>query len=231
MLRQSALELMARAKLWAIQNKASSIAVVADLKGKVEDLESKIEGATEQTLELFTTAKNLATKKLGTEIKLNKFVEARRRAAATLAVQRMQHAGLKGTWSLWVNISREARQTAVAEERIIARIAHNRLAAAIELWHNVLRSARYEARAKAFAFVRSGRRILLVLKWWSSATASAKWTEKVLTTRAKLAELRARIQCQLLVGVLRTWDEFIEMESENSRASLTSANISKFVAC
>jgi hypothetical protein len=230
LVRQSALELMARAKLWAIQNKASSSTVIADLRGKVEDLEAKLEGATEQTLELFTTATKLATKKQGTEIKLNNFIVARRRAAATLAVKRMQQAGLMSAWNVWTRLGKEARQMAVVEQRIFARVQHNRLAGALESWYDVLRAARREARAKAFALVLSGRRKLLLLRSWSSATGSAKWIENVMATRARLAESRARAQCQLLAGVLRSWDEFIEQESENSRASLT-ANVSKFVAC
>jgi hypothetical protein len=231
LVRQTALELVARAKLWAVQNKESSITVVAELKGKVEDLEVKLGRATEQTLELFNTAKKLASKKLGAEVKLNNFVEARRRAAAILAIRRMQQAGLMEAWGVWAHLGTAARKLTVAEERIIARILHNRLAAAMLSWSAVLRTARLEARAKAFAFVLSSRRIMSVLKWWASATRSAKWTEHVLIARARLAEMRGRAQCQLLMTALRTWDEFTEQQSEQSRASITSANISKFVAC
>jgi hypothetical protein len=222
---------VARAKLWAIQNKESFTSVISDLKVKVDDLEAKVVGASEQTLELFTTAKRLATTKLGAEVKLNNFVEARRKAAATLAVKRMQHAGLIDAWNVWAQQGSKARQIAVAEERIRARVRRSRLVPAMDSWYAVLRAARTEARAKAFALMLSGRRTKSSLKCWSSATWTAKWTENVLIARARMAELRGRSQCQLLIAVIKTWDDFTELESESSRASQSTAHMGKFVAC
>ena len=229
--RQSALEFLAKAKLWAIENKESSSTIVADLQRKVEDLEAKVLEASQQTSELFFTANKMATEKLGAEVKLNNFVEARRRAAAISAVQRLQQAGLKEVWSVWAHLGTKARLMAVAAQRIMAQGVHFRLATAIESWFDVHRAARSAARANAFAIILRGRRTKSVLKWWTSAAESSKWTENVLIVRARLAEIRGMAQCQLLFTVLRAWDEFTELASENSNSSLTSANVNKFVAC
>ena len=221
------LELLARAKLWVTQTQESSCAAVADLRRKAGQLEDDIARASEESLQLYTKSTMLANKMLGAEVKLKTYAEGRQKAAAVLAVQRMQEHGLASMWSTWTKTCKEARRITVAEERLLALVMVCGLASAWDSWRDALRAARRERRAAVFAVAKSKWRSRALLQWWRSASGSMAWAVQIMTTRAALAESKALSKCQKILAVFRTWRELRGARSESSSVS---ANLSKFVS-
>ncbi len=226
------LELVGRAKLWAKQAQDTSRAAVADLQRRTVELEEDMGLASGATQQLYATATRLSKAKLGAEARLQGYSEARRLAAGQLAMQRMRGYGLRASWDVWAMNGLESRRAAVAEERVRAKLARSRRGLNLGAWREAVRESKRERRALKFLAILTDRRLLAGLRAWRARAAEAAWTERVVTTKGKLAQLRAVQQCQMLTRMCRSWEEVKDLRSEDSAAlSRTSAHLSKFVAC
>jgi hypothetical protein len=222
------LELLARAKLWVTQTQESSCHAVADLRRRAGELEDDIARASGESIQLYTKATMLAKKKLGAEVKLKAYAEGRQNTAAVLAVKRMLGRSLQLTWNTWTHACIEARRIAVAEERLVSLVMLHGLASAWAGWRDFIREAGRKRRAAAFAVAKREWRTKVLLQRWRSAAGAMAWAVQILTTRAALADLKARSECCQLLEVYRAWQEF--KDCMHSDGSLGSANLSKFVS-
>ncbi len=219
-----ALELLARAKLWVTQTQKSVCAVVADLRQRTGELEGDIARASRENLELYTKASLFANKKLVAEVKLKAYAKGRQNAAEALAVKRMQRRELQLAWSTWVKMCTVARRVAVAQGRLLDLVMLCCLASAWDRWRDAVRAAGRERRAAAFAVAKVNWRAKVLLQRWRSAAGDIVRVVQAMTTRATMAELRARSKCQKLLAVFRVWQALRDARPDSSSISV---NLSK----